>query len=73
MLVSVKVQLPLEALGIVMEPVETVTKPELDKVVVTFKVLAPIANVPEVIVNVVAVKVPPAVKVFVGALIVRVV
>ena len=62
-MVSVKVQLPAAALGIVIAPVETVTKPEFDKVVVTFKVFAPIASVPAVMVKFVAVIVPAGVNV----------
>ena len=62
-LVSVKVQAPLEALGIVTVPVVTVIVPELVNVVETVKSLAATTKVPDDKVNVDAVvlpcKVPP--------------
>ena len=57
----VKVKLPALALGMVTVPVPTVIKPELFRVVLTVKVLLPMASVPADRVKVVAVTLPCAV------------
>ena len=58
---AVKVKLPAAALGIVTRPVDTVTNPELLRVVLTVKALLPMAKVPLVKVNTLAVVEPVAV------------
>ena len=60
-MVPVKVKLPALALGMVTAPVPTVIVPELFRVVLTVKVLLPIAKVPADRVKVVAVTLPSAV------------